>query len=81
MIPSCPCRVCGEDTHRSSKCPDLAGNLREGFSHENGSTGREIDDGEDDALLIVFELPTAATAAHREKHNTADNDECNDSSV
>ena len=44
------CSFCLEGGHKASKCPELHSDLWEGFSHENGATTRQVDDGEDDAV-------------------------------
>jgi hypothetical protein len=62
-----PCSFCREEGHRASKCPELHSDLWEGFSHENGATTRQVDDGEDDAVA-PYSLFLSGLDMHLQSH-------------
>jgi hypothetical protein len=61
------CSFCHEGGHKASKCPELHSDLWEGFSHENGATTRQVDDGEDDAVA-PYSLSLSCLDMHLQSH-------------
>lgn len=53
------CTICSQHTHRTSKCPELWADTKEGF-YSGGGSNRDYGDGEEDNIkndLLLSQLP------------------------